>query len=78
MQRCAQVHAGVVDDGGTTSPFISGIVLTTTVGASEATTPDMLNFPQVALYATRDDFSIAMVALREVDQTGNQQWLALH
>lgn len=47
----ATATAGEVDDGGSTSPYVQNMVLTTTaVGAS--TVEGQLNFPQIANYAT--------------------------
>lgn len=48
----ATVTGGQLNSGGTTSPYISGITLTTARGGTDGTAPGVLNFPQVSLYAT--------------------------
>jgi len=48
----ATADAGELNSGGTTSPYISGVVLTTARGGTDGTAPGVLNFPQVSIYST--------------------------
>jgi hypothetical protein len=43
---------GQLNSGGSASPFVSGVVLTTARGGTDGTAPGVLNYPQVSIYAT--------------------------